>query len=421
MSRLAFFSPVPPAATGITDYSADVLAILARGHEIEVFHDQPEVDALRLSGLPAFPWDAFEARHAGRPFDLAIHQLGNSTSHAFVYPALERTGGLLVLHDLVLHHARAKTFIDSAAVKAYRADPSSAELREAALASIDRYRAEVALEYPDRPIVADVHLETTGRLLPYAYPLFRTPVRAATVVAAHNDAILAAVSREVSGVPVARLAMPVTRAEVSAADVKALRSRHGIADGELVVGVFGLLTPEKQVDVVARAFGRAVRFGVAARLLLVGQTTDEPWLRGVLRSAGIAARSVVTGRVPLSELPVYIEAADVAVHIRYPTARETSAALLRVLAQGRAAVVSDLCNFAEIPDTVVIRARLTDEEGEVTRAILRLAENPGLGERLGRAAAAYAAAAHSPARCLETYDAAIQLALAEPGRRTGMR
>jgi len=34
--RIAFLSPLPPAATGIADYSAEVLALLAGAHEIEV-------------------------------------------------------------------------------------------------------------------------------------------------------------------------------------------------------------------------------------------------------------------------------------------------------------------------------------------------------------------------------------------------
>ena len=46
MSRLAFVSPLPPASTGIADYSADVLAALSR-HEIDAFHAQEGVDSLR--------------------------------------------------------------------------------------------------------------------------------------------------------------------------------------------------------------------------------------------------------------------------------------------------------------------------------------------------------------------------------------
>lgn len=415
MSRLAFFSPLPPLPTGIADYSADVLRILAPHHEIDAFHAQEDVDRSRLGGVGVFPFASFEERRAAKPYDAAVHQLGNSTAHAFIYEILPRARGLLVLHDLVLHHARAKTFLDSPEVAAYRADPGSAARREAARASIDRYRAEVSAAYPSRgALVADVHLDTTGRLLPYAYPLFEGPAQAATVVAAHNQAILDAVAREVPAVRVARLAMPMTAVAVSREQAAAIRARHGLTPADFVVGTLGLLTPEKEVPVIARAVARARRLGVRARLLLVGAAPDPRALQASLQLADIEEDAIIAGRVAFGDLPAYIETFDVAVHLRYPTARETSAALLRVLAQGRPTVMSDLDNFAEIPDDAVIRARTTDEEGEVTRAILRLVDSEHLRARLGRAAAAYVEREHSPARCLDDYNAAI-LAVMERG------
>jgi glycosyltransferase involved in cell wall biosynthesis len=107
-------------------------------------------------------------------------------------------------------------------------------------------------------------------------------------------------------------------------------------------------------------------------------------------------------------------AADMAVHLRYPTGRETSAALLRVLAQGRPTVVSDLEHQADIPADAVIRADPTDEEGAVTRAILRLHERPEARARLGRAAREFVAREHSAARCRDAYEAAIARAAAMP-------
>jgi glycosyltransferase involved in cell wall biosynthesis len=412
VSRLAFFSPVPPAATGIADYAADVLALLATRHDVEVFVDQPIVDDGRLGNVPAFSFEQFDERRSRHPFDLAVHQLGNSTDHAFVYDALARARGLLVLHDLVLHHARAKAFIDSAEVAAYRADPSSVVGRASAQAAIDGYRAVVAAEYPEQsPLLADVHLETVGCLLPYAYPLFRKPVEAATVVAGHNTALLAAVKEQVAHARVARIAMPMNGVTVADGAADELRVRLGIGGGEIVVGTFGLLTSEKEVAVLARAVGRAIRFGAPVRLLLVGPIPDDAALAAWLRDGVVEAATIATGRVALEDLPTYIQATDIAVHLRYPTARETSAALLRVLAQGRATVVSDLANFAEIPDDAVVKVHVTDEEGEVTRAILHLAESSKLRERLGRAAASYVVSEHSPARCLADYDAAIALAI----------
>ena len=130
-------------------------------------------------------------------------------------------------------------------------------------------------------------------------------------------------------------------------------------------------------------------------------------------------RAVVTGRVPFDEIPVHIEAADLVVHLRYPTARETSAALLHVLAQGRPTVMSNLEHLAEVPAGAVVRADVADEEGEVTRAILRLASRPAEREALGAAARSFVQREHSAARCREGYEAALKRAraLPDPPRR----
>src|SRR4029453_13728829 len=104
--------------------------------------------------------------------------------------------------------------------------------------------------------------------------------------------------------------------------------------------------------------------------------------------------TVLTGRVSLEDLPVYMEAADLAVHLRYPTGRETSAALLRLLAQGRPAVIADLEHQAAIPEAAVVRADPSDEEGEVTRPILRFQARPAALAGLGAAAAAFARREH---------------------------
>ena len=112
--RLAFLSPLPPAPTGIADYSAEVLAFLVGLHEIEVFHDQREVERKRLPPTCRVrPVAEFLASHRDQPFDLVIYQLGNGPAHDFLYPLLARVPGLVVLHDLVLHHSRARTFLDS--------------------------------------------------------------------------------------------------------------------------------------------------------------------------------------------------------------------------------------------------------------------------------------------------------------------
>jgi glycosyltransferase involved in cell wall biosynthesis len=201
--------------------------------------------------------------------------------------------------------------------------------------------------------------------------------------------------------------------------VKALRGRLGFGDPDIVVGSFGLVTPEKRTTGLARAVAHAARTEPRLRLLLAGPIPDEERLRSLLAAEGVAGRTVVTGRVPLEDLAAHVEAADVVVHLRYPTARETSGALLRVLAQGRPTVVSDLEHQADLPDDAVLRVDSTRETEEVTRAILALAGDQALRERLGAAATAHVARAHAPGLVAAAWEEALALArdLPDPAPR----
>lgn len=419
MTRLAFFSPVPPAASGIADYAADVLSFLAPRYAIDVFHGQ---DAPARERLPAacgvHPHAEFAAREAERPYDLSVYQMGNGPVHDFLYEPLARRPGLLVLHDLVLHHARGRMFLDSPEARAYAAQPADATARDAAQPVLARYAAEVRYSYPaqaDRLVAAQ--LGTVGDLLPYAYPLFRLPVEASRVVAVHNEFMAAAVRAEVPGAEVVRIPMPMRPLPVEGGAVEALRKRYGVAPGDFVVGTFGLVTREKRTDTVARAVARATAAHPGVRLLVVGPVADRAALDARLAGLGGSARTIVTGRVPLPEIAAHMELADVVAHLRYPTARETSAALLRVLAQGRPVIMADLEHLADVPRDAVLRVDVTDEEGEVTRAILRLAGAPALRARLGRAARAHVLREHADVRSAEAYAEAIERALVRPDPR----
>ena len=414
--RLAVLSPIPPAPTGIADYTAEVLALLAPSHEIHVFHSQGAVDSMALPpGVRVHHASGFLKRHREQSFDLALYQMGNGPGHDFLYEPLRTVPGLLVLHDLVLHHARARMFLGSPEVVAYAADAASAAKRDAARGVLARYGDEVAYCYPRAAGRLDVaQLNTTGDLLPYAYPLFRLPVEASRLVAVHNAFMAEAVREELPDAAVAHIPMAATATTVQPEAVASLRDRLSLRPADFVVGSFGLLTSEKRLDTLARAVARAAVHLPHLRLLLVGPTPDRRALGALLERHGISARTVVAGRVPLWTLPAHMEAADLVVNLRYPTARETSAALLRLLAQGRPTMISDLEHLADIPDDAVARADLADEEGDVTRAILRLSASPHERLRLSAAARRFAAREHSPARMRDAYEAAIDRAVRCP-------
>jgi len=139
-------------------------------------------------------------------------------------------------------------------------------------------------------------------------------------------------------------------------------------------------------------------------------------LDGEARRAGVAERVHVTGFVPFADFEAAIAASDLCLNLRYPTAGETSASLLRVLAAGRPAIVSDFAQFAELPGEIAPRVPLGDEEPAALAALLRelLADRPRLAA-MGRAAREHVRLRHDPARAAAAVVAACEeLAALEP-------
>src|SRR5580704_4932473 len=83
--RIAYFSPLPPARSGIADYSEALIESLKYLAELEIFSSAAQ------------PFDA--AR-----FDVALYHIGNNGYHDFVYQTALRHPGVVVMHESNLHH-----------------------------------------------------------------------------------------------------------------------------------------------------------------------------------------------------------------------------------------------------------------------------------------------------------------------------
>ncbi len=401
--RLAVVSPLPPAPTGIADYTLDVARALLSAHSVELFHDQPEVSP--SLGVPFFPIGDLPARAASAPYDAVVYQMGNAPAHDFMYGWMDRVRGVVVLHDLVLHHSFARRFLESPASLAYAKDPGSEEKRQEAEKAHRSFLDAIEAVYPGQgERLKDAHFNTTGDLLPYVFPLFEPALTGARAVGVHNAFMAEAIEAARPDLPCVQLAMPITPLPVAAGAAGALRARFGLGEDQPVVGCFGLVTREKRIETVARAVRRISELHPNVRLLLAGQVSDPSWLEALLDRTGMTARTVVAGRLAGDEFAAAMEAADLVIHLRYPTARETSAALLRVMAQGRPVVISDIANQSEIPPEAARRIDLVDEEGGLARAILEALAHPQAARAMGERARRFAQAAHSEAKTRETYE-----------------
>lgn len=401
--RLALVSPLPPASTGIADYTMDVVRALGGAHVVELFHDQPHVAGSLKA--PAFPMAELPGRAAARPYDAVIYQMGNAPAHDFMYGWMERIPGAVVLHDLVLHHSFARRYLESPEAQAYAADPSSREKQAEAERAHQSFLAAIEAVYPGQgERLKDAHFNTTGDLLPYVFPLFEPALAGARAVGAHNSFMVDAIRSARPDLSCVHLTMPVQSVPVPAGAADAVRVKLGLQGAQAVVGCFGLVTREKRIETVARAVARVAEIHPDVRILLVGQVSDAAWLEGVLDRLGVSERTTVAGRLENDEFTAAMAITDAVVHLRYPTARETSAALLRVMAQGRPVIVSNIANQSEIPADVARRLDSVDEEGDLARALEWVLRNPQAARAMGERARAFVMTEHSDARTRETYE-----------------
>src|SRR5919199_859102 len=84
--RVACFTPLSPVESGISFYSEELLPVLARALDLDVFVDgyhpahADQLDMVRLRDAREF-----ERAARTRPYDAVIYQLGNSPAHAYMY------------------------------------------------------------------------------------------------------------------------------------------------------------------------------------------------------------------------------------------------------------------------------------------------------------------------------------------------
>lgn len=378
MRRIAYASPLNPAPSGISDYSEELLPFLAQYAEIVPYAD----DELRptnpdlLRHMPPRPLGRLARDHQRQPYDAIIYHMGNSPVHAGIWRAMQRTPGVLVLHELVLHH-----FMLNYAATVRR--------------DVEGYRAEAARRYgAEGARVAGLMMR--GRFVEAAFELpFCEPVLAAAEgLIAHSQYVLSGARALRPGLPAAHVPMGVPlppaipRAEA--------RARLGLPPDALILASFGHINPYKRVDAVLRTLQTLRESQPNLRYILVGSVSANYDLPAVIARSGLDQIVSATGYVDRAAFEDYVAAADICVNLRHPTAGETSASLLRLLGAGKPTLVTASGSFAELPPGVAAQVDLDRSEADLILAYCRLlAERPGLATSMGAAARQYVAREHT--------------------------
>jgi glycosyltransferase involved in cell wall biosynthesis len=294
------------------------------------------------------------------------------------------------------------------------------------------YRVELAWNHPDaNPDLAELAIGGFDSHLYYDWPMTRLVARASRLVAVHTEALAIRLRADVPEAAIATVALghgtALSPDEAAAAGRRA-RAQHGIAPDAMLVGCFGGLSPDKRIPQVLAAIAAVRPLVPQAHLLLAGEVPQHYDLRADIERHGLTNAVTVTGYLASdAAFTDAIAACDVALNLRWPTAREVSGPWLRSLAAGRATVIMDLAHLTGVPtiDPRTWRAATTeapcavaidilDEDHSLRLALRRLGTDRALRDALGRAARAYWQEHHSIATMVEGYRGLIAAARQRP-------
>ena len=410
--RVAWFSPLPPHASGIAAYSVEVVPLLTSRFGALDLYSAPSFTAATGAINPTeFTW-----RHRRQPYDLVVYQLGNSSAHDFMWSFLFRYPGLVVLHDAQVHQARALWLLN-------RIEPR-----------LDDYLAEVRASHPDAaPDLGHLFAAGLGGELYRLWPLVSLVLGSSRLTVVHNSHLARKLAASHPNAAITAIEMgtadPLQGRPALAAEAAAIRLHHHIPEQAVVVGAYGGITPEKRIPQLLEAVA-SLGEALPLHVLLVGQRAAHYDVDADIARLGLAGRVGIAGYVPDQALPAHLAAADICWCLRWPSNGETSASWIRCLAAGRPTLITALAQLQDVPaicadevasldpaaNTEVLGVSIDplEEPQEVPRALAALAARPDLRRMLGVQARTYWESRHTLTQMATAYERLIADAASRP-------
>jgi glycosyltransferase involved in cell wall biosynthesis len=316
--RVASFSPLQRTRTGVAHDASMLLPALRRHLDVVALSDpRPPTPDSRIN----------------------IYHLGNNPHHAWIYAEAMKTPGVVVLHDLVLHHLIVEMTLARGDVDGY-------------VAAMEANHGQAGVAWA-RGRAAGLHSEMGNFLMPASVDV----ANRSRAVIVHNRYAADRLRSYGVTTPIHVVPHPFEPQPSARGRRDDVRARHGFAPDDRVIGLFGFLTSAKRAEVVLAAFAQARARDRHLRLLVVGEPAPNVDV-DALRGDGIT----FTGYVADEEFAAYFAALASVVNLRYPRAGETSGTLIRAFEAGKPVAVSDYAQFAEFPDDCVVKIPFGDGE-----------------------------------------------------------
>lgn len=347
---------MPPAPTGVADYSKALLPYLRERGNVLV----------------------------NEPGDVNLYHIGNNPLHREIYQRALAEPGIVVLHDAVLQHFFLGSLSERDYIEEFVYNYGEWSRNEAEALWRERARSGADVRYFARPMLK--------RILSTAHAIIVHNPAAAEIARAH------APSSGIAEIPHLFVAPELP----DAAATMRFRQELGIAANTVLIGAFGHQRETKRLHVILRAFNRAISRGANARILVSGTFASRAYENSLVALLD-SPRVLRTGHLPEREFWKHLAATDVCVNLRYPSAGETSGVAIRMMGIGKAVVFTRDPSNSRYPDNACLRVDAgPSEEERLADYIVWLAESRSAAA-IGENARRYISREHTPERAAALY------------------
>jgi glycosyltransferase involved in cell wall biosynthesis len=383
--RIAFFTPVSPQKTGITDYSEqEILPYLSKFCDIDIFIDKNVNPSNKFltNNFDIFPYSDFPSLE--KKYDIPVYQMGNNPMHQFVYDTLEKYPGIVVLHDIFLHGFLWNISLLKGNYKKY------IDLFEYCYGEKGKKIAQVAVD--------------TGIYPEFEYPLIKKIIDCSLGIICHSDFGINHVIRENKKSIVKKINQPYTvlnKPGKKNSDIN-IKKDLNLTNFFPIITSFGYIFPHKRFNIIFKAFKNVLERYPDAILILVGE--DMMNIRQMISDHNLTKSVVQTGYVSQSLAQDFLNVSDICINLRYPTAGETSRSVLQIMASQKPVIVSNVGWFAELPDNSCLKVDVDEYEKEtLLQSMLVLSSDKKLRDTVGVNAQNHVIREHNPDKIAQDY------------------
>jgi glycosyltransferase involved in cell wall biosynthesis len=295
--------------------------------------------------------------------------MGNSYKpHKYMYDAMKDLQGIVVLHDYVLQGFYAGMYFTTGDFRAY----------QSLLKKYYSHKGEQIAEHIAKRSPQPIWDTEEG----IDYPLNEEVISSAKALIVHSDFV----RNKIKG----KWDKPITTIPSHSYpqkkfDIHKTRSELGVSDKDILIGSFGFINWNKRFHIILPALAELNMPHL--KYLIVGEDGSN-LLQNLFKKG--TKNIIHKSYIPLDDFEELISACDIGINLRYPTMGETSGSLIRMMGYGKAVLVTNVGNYAELPDYSVFKIDPNIDEAEtIKRSISAFVQNQDFRKSMGREAAKY--------------------------------